>query len=296
MLTKMRRAAVLVAAAAVLSGPSVALADDKPPLPIVVDGDNHSGVVDTSVTDIGSPPQRRPPTDEISDRSGNRVVCRYTAMLLPTDLTIEVRAGIKGRYYWLDCTDGRHTVAWVPESSAANGQPQVSAGELAQQALNRLPLPAPDVHFNPNQSGGRPQTVVGVPTWFWVTSATYRTLTQTTSAGGVWARVVARPLRTEWRTGSPDAHNVVCDGAGTPYDTKQPASSQSSSCTTTYLRSSADQPRRGPDPNDRFFIGTVTTVWRVTWTGSGGASGSLADIRRQSNFPIAVAELQTENQ
>ncbi|HEY8827036.1 MAG TPA: hypothetical protein VIM17_04700, partial [Jatrophihabitantaceae bacterium] len=78
---------------------------------------------------------------------------------------------------------------------------------------------------------------------------------QTTSAGGVTATVTARPVSTVWSTGSPDAPDVSCDGPGVPYDARRAPSEQSTDCSTTYARSSAGQPRTGPDQNDRFFVG-----------------------------------------
>jgi hypothetical protein len=107
--------------------------------------------------------------------------------------------------------------------------------------------------------------------------------------------VTATPIDTYWESGSADAPNVTCDGPGTPYDTSRPASEQHTDCYTVYSRSSADQPQRGPSPNDRYFIAAVTVTWRVSWVGAGGSTGSLPTIRRRTTFPIAVGEVQTVN-
>jgi hypothetical protein len=295
MLRPSRLLAAAVLPGALISSQGVAFAGKPPtPPPIVVDTDNHGGVVDTSVTDIGAPAHRSRGASLASRRSGSHVTCKYTEMLIPTSLTVEVRDGVPGQIYWLDCSNGLHSVAWVPHRRGPTAPPRVSAGQLAQQAVNQLALPAPDVHYNPNLVDGRIATVVGVPTWFWVTAASYRTLAQTTAAGGVWARVVARPARTEWQTGTPDARNIVCNGPGTAYNPSQPT--RTSACTTTYMQSSAHEPQRGPDPNNRYFVATVTTVWQVSWTGNGGARGTLPEIRRQTTFLIAVAEVQAVNQ
>jgi hypothetical protein len=86
---------------------------------------------------------------------------------------------------------------------------------------------------------------------------------------------------------------VVCGGPGRAYDPNRPAREQSSDCTHTYPRSSAEQPQSGPDQNDRFFTVTVTVYWQVSWTGSGGSGGALPEIARTTSFPLRVVERQT---
>ena len=171
----------------------------------------------------------------------------------------------------------------------------VTPGELAQQAVDQLPLPTPQAQHNPNRMDGRPQTVVGVETWWWVDPASFRPITHTVRAGPVWATVTAQPVSTFWRSGSANADDVRCTGPGTPYDTARPADAQHTDCFTVYRRSSAGQPQSGPDPNDRYFTASVTVTWQVTWVGAGGAAGALPPLTRTSTFPIAVAEVQTVN-
>jgi hypothetical protein len=191
---------------------------------------------------------------------------------------------------------------WFPDAAPpVNGTPLPPAAVaaspvvLARQAFGRLPLPVPRVHHSPDATGGRPQTVVGVQTWLWVDPATFAALTQTVSVGPVWATVTARPVSTVWSTGSPDAAPATCPGPGVAYDPRRAPGGQSTYCSTVYLRSSAGQPQTGPSDNDRFFTGSATTIWRVSWVGSGGAGGQLPDLQRTSSFPIAVAELQAVN-
>ena len=171
----------------------------------------------------------------------------------------------------------------------------VTPGVLAARAVNFLPLPAPAVNHSPDRIGGIPETVVGIPTWWWVSPASFRVLRQTTAAGGVSATVTAIPVSTIWSPGEPGLPPLVCAGAGTPYDPSVPATAQSTNCATTYTRSSAGQPQTGPDPNDRFFTASATTTWRVTWVGSDGTAGVLPALTRTTTFPIAVAELQAVN-
>lgn len=276
--------------------PQPALAGDQDPPVVVTSGDGIG--IDTSVAGPGS---RGSSVDVAPVSTGSRVSCAYQPDASNHSAGIpewEVRhphTGEQGAWFFRQCTDGSFTVVWVPSSNSTPGVPRVTPGQLATQAANYLPLPAPDVHHSPDASGGRPQTVVGIDTWFWVSASSFTTLEQTTSAGGVSATVTAQPVSTVWTTGSADASGVACGGPGVPYDVHRAPSQQSTYCSTTYARSSAGQPRIGPDQNDRFFVGQATTVWRVTWTGTGGASGALPELRRSTPFRLAVAELQAVN-
>jgi hypothetical protein len=108
----------------------------------------------------------------------------------------------------------------------------------------------------------------------------------------VWAEVTATPVSTTWDAGDGSAP-VTCAGPGTAYDRSLPESQQSTDCSHTFRRSSADQPQTGSSVNDRFFTVTVTTSWQVTWTGSAGGGGTLPVLTTSSSFPLAVAQRQT---
>ncbi len=287
---------VAVLATSAVAGPAAAETNG----PVVVQ-DNNGGI-DTSVIDPGSPGSSTPGGGTVVPvRGGPAVTCTYVPDTsqhsggAPAWEQQSPHASGTGAWYFRSCTDGTFTPVWIPTGTATPGVPTVTPIQMAQQAYNYLPLPAPDVRHNPDRQGGRPQTVVGLPTWLWVSGSSFRVLTQTTSAGAVSATVTATPSGTDWTTGSPDAADVHCPGAGTAYDPTRPAAQQSTDCATTYRRSSAGQPRTGAGANDRFFVGTATTTWRVTWTGTGGTGGTLPDLRRTSRFPLAVAELQAVN-
>ncbi len=265
--------------------------------PIVVVGDNNGGI-STGVFDPGTDPTR----GGTSANESSAVTCSYRPDTSnhssgpPQWERDAPHLREEGAWFFRQCSDGSFTVVWIPADAGSPNAPRVSPGELAVQAANYLPLPAPAVHHNPDQTEGRPQTVVGVPTWLWVAEGSFSTLRQTTSAGGVSATVTARPVSTIWTTGSEDAAGLVCSGPGVPYDPSREPEGQSTYCSTMYSRSSAAQPQTGPLPNDRYFTGTATTVWRVSWTGSGGTQGTLPDLRRTSTFRLAVAEIQAVNQ
>jgi len=305
-----RSLAVIVAAVGLLVfvGPSVR-ADAGGPGPIQVRGDNKGGNVDTTVTVPGSNPSAfagsassgRLAAAGVS--SGLSVTCTYAAPRADGHLFREFRGSDPGQYFFVSCTDGSRQLVWFPDAAPPRNGDALAAraavlspAVLARQAFGRLPLPAPRVHHSPDATGGgRPQTVVGVQTWLWVDPVTFGALTQTVSVGPVWATVTARPVSTVWATGSPDAAPATCPGPGVAYDPRRVPSVQSTYCSTVYLRSSAGQPQTGPSDNDRFFTGSATTTWRVSWVGSGGAGGQLPDLQRTSSFPIAVAELQAVN-
>jgi hypothetical protein len=274
-----------------------ALAGSHHPSTVVTSGDGIG--IHTSVSAPGSAAASAAYTAPVSRGSG--VSCTYSPDIsnhsagIPDWETRNPHTGQQGAWFFRQCTNGSFTPVWIPAGNSTPAVPRVTPGQLATQAVNYLPLPAPAVHHSPDFSGGRPQTVVGIDTWFWVSPSSFTRLVQTTSAGGVSATVTARPVSTVWATGSADAPGVVCDGPGVAYDVGRAPSEQSTYCSTTYARSSAGQPRTGPDENDRFFVGSATTVWHITWTGTGGATGTLPDLRRSTPFRLAVAELQAVN-
>jgi hypothetical protein len=129
--------------------------------------------------------------------------------------------------------------------------------------------------------------LVGLAEWVWVQPKQWRTITKRVSAGAVWAQVSATPKQLTV-TPSGGVPGVQCNGPGTPFDPRQPVDQQRSDCTVTFTRSSAGQPGGA-------YAVTVTVVWAVTWTGSGGAGGALPDMPRSSTFQLRVAEGQTTN-
>jgi len=297
-----KRVAAISALVWVFGLPAPAAADPGDPPPITVSTGDGFGV-DTRVTAPGKPGSRNNGNRATVVSRGGGVTCTYQfdgsnySGGWPQEIINGPTPGVDGAWYYRGCSNGSFDLVWVPNSApTVVALPRVTPEQLAVQAAKYLPLPAPDVHHNPDRgAGGRPETVVGVETWLWVSPGSFRTLRQTTAAGGVSATVTATPISTMWRTGSPDAPDVECAGPGVPYDPTRDPATQRTYCSTTYARSSASQPQTGPDPNDRFFLGSVTATWRVTWTGTGGTSGNLPPLRRTTTFRLAVAELQAVN-
>ena len=161
-----------------------------------------------------------------------------------------------------------------------NAAPAAPA-DLAQQAWNALRLPVPDVHTAPPRGA---RGLVGLPEWVWVPRAQWRGLSKRASAGAAWAQVRALPKQLSIEPGAGLA-TVTCAGPGTAYDPSRPTSGQRTDCSYTYTKSSASQPGAA-------YRVRVTAVWGGTWIGSGGAGGTLPDIRRTATFDLRIAEGQ----
>jgi hypothetical protein len=281
------RAALLVSLAAATMLSTSAEAGDKPPV-VIVEGDSSNGAINTTVTAPGTPAS---PVGSAanSSSSDSGVTCTWTAESdYSQDLFQWLGSDPDGTWYDVECSDGSTYVAVYVPPAAANIPPAVVlAGTMARTAANQLVLPKPSARRNPAGPA-----LANLATWWWLDPADWRPLTQRTQAGPVWAQVTATPTSTTWDPGDGSAP-VVCDGPGTAYDTSRPASAQSTQCSYTYRRSSADQPQTGPSINDRFFTVTVTTTWQVTWVGTAGSSGTLPVLTTSSSFPLAVAQRQT---
>lgn len=196
-----------------------------------------------------------------------------------------------GGYYWRKCggqladpiVSTGHLGTYSP--AGAPGGPPVDPAALAQQALQRTPLPAPAIAMAP---GGDIPLLVNLPTFLWIDGAQWRPVSASASAGGVTSTVTAVPKRVVWEMGQGDV--VVCNGPGVPYnrnlaDDDQPPGN----CRFTYPASSARSP-------DRTFTVTATIEYGVTWSASGAAGGGdLGISRRTSTTTVSVAEIQVLN-
>jgi hypothetical protein len=283
-----RRAATCVLCLVPLALSPRAWADDDP---VSVEGDKFGGYVDTTVTIPGTESGTATGGGSGSAAHGEDALsCTWTEEPeFAQSLWDWMGAGEPGgRWYDVRCSDGSVYIGvYVPPASDSVPPDVALAGSLARTVVNRLQLPDPQVGQSPVG-----QALVGLPTWWWVEPGTWRVLRQRTSAGPVWAEVTATPVSTSWDPGD-GSEPLICSGPGTAYDRSRPESVQSTDCSYTYRRSSAQQPQTGPNANNRFFTVTVTTTWQVTWRGSAGSGGQLPALTRTSSFPLAVAQRQT---
>jgi len=172
--------------------------------------------------------------------------------------------------------------AYVPPGGPA--EPAVDPVDLAAEALERTPLPEPQITMAP--APDIPQ-LVNLTTYLWVPADQWQPETVSASAGGVTSTVTATPTRVIWDMGQGDT--VVCDGPGLPYNPSLPDEAQPSDCHYTYRRSSAGQPGQA-------YQVTATVEWETTWTVSGAAGGgSLGTTTSSSTTSVQVAELQSLN-
>jgi hypothetical protein len=173
-------------------------------------------------------------------------------------------------------------IAATPVSCSPSGpDTTITPQQLAQQAWKGMRLPLPDVRTAPPRGSSG---LVGLPEWVWVPRGQWRPQTKQASAGGVWARVTATPERMTVKPGA-ELPSLSCSGPGTAYDPHKPASGQHTDCSVTYPRSSAAEP-------GGVYRATVTVTWTGSWTGAGGAGGTLPDITRSTTFTLPVAEAQ----
>jgi hypothetical protein len=164
--------------------------------------------------------------------------------------------------------------------SIATGTPPVTPQQLMIQAYGELRVPS----LSPATAPPRGHDgLVGLPEWFWIPAASWHPLSVTVSAGAVWATVTATPVGLTFEPG-PDMSPVTCHGPGTEYDPAEPATSQHTGCSYTYLLPSAGLP-------GNVYQASVSITWRVDWIGSGGAGGVLASaLSVPAAFSIPVAQ------
>jgi hypothetical protein len=170
---------------------------------------------------------------------------------------------------------------WVP--NGAPRRPAVDPAQLARDARDRVPLPAPGIGMNPAPSQDQ---LVQLATWLWIDGAQWHPVTASASADGVSSTVTATPARVVWNMG--DGASVTCAGPGSAYDPAHPDATPP--CSYTYKRSSAGQPGSA-------FKVTATTVWQVTWVASGAAGGGDLGTVQRTSAPVTVrvAEAQAIN-
>ena len=168
---------------------------------------------------------------------------------------------------------------WRPTAPPGYGGARVTAAGLADQAIARLNLGAPDIGFAPN--AGR-TGLVGLPVWMWtqVSARTWGPATASAAVPGLSVRATARATRIVWSMG--DGESVTCRGPGTPYSRRAPQAS-SPTCGYVYRSSSAGEP-------DHAFRVLATTTWAISWAG-GGKSGRVTQTR-SSSLSVRIGELQ----
>lgn len=172
---------------------------------------------------------------------------------------------------------------WVTTGPNQPAVAAVSPAVLAQQAVSRLPLPAPSIEMAPPSDRDQ---MVNVSSWLWVGSAAWRSLSATAAAGPVSATATAAPAEVVWNMG--DGHWVTCDGPGVPYSSSDP--NATTYCSYTWPSSSADQP-------GGVYRVTATVYYQAAWSAAGAPGGGNLGLVAgpSSSVAVAVAESQAIN-
>lgn len=290
------RGVVRAAAAALLFAGALLVTAGSAGAQVANAGKDDSGVTASAQNADKAPvpvgPRRR--GSPATCTAGNGTVGRVQYVPLPADLlTDEQKAQIAqgGGIYWKTC-GGQSQSKYYPGTGnggifippRTRGGPPADPGELADEALERTPLPEPAISMSP-----RPEIpqLVNLPTFLWIPAEQWRPFTASATAGPVTSTVTATPKRVIWDMGQGD--QVVCAGPGLPYDPNLSDEDNPSTCRFTYRRSSGNQP-------GRTFTVTATMEWDTTWTVTGAAGGGgLGTLRRSSSTDVIVAELHALN-
>jgi hypothetical protein len=181
--------------------------------------------------------------------------------------------------------DGRATT----QVRAVPAPPGV-ARALARRMVTELP--ALDITMSPPMGVVVP---VGEPVFLSFDPRVWSTVVdRSLTAGGVTARVRARPVSFRASSGDPSEAYVEhrCPGPGRAFDRDDPASPatqarRSDACVLTYDTATGVQGRR-----DRWY-GDHTVIWRAEWTTDGVTWRSLGDIPRITVFTRQVRTVTT---
>lgn len=180
-----------------------------------------------------------------------------------------------------ECTDGSAAFdfRWVVPATPAN---------LASIARGRLVgvLPQPMLGSSPPVGTA---SIVGVPSFVEVTNWT-GVVSESECAGGLCVTVSATPALS-FLSGEAGAGRIACAGSGSRYDpdgaSMEEQASAPGACAHTFRL------RTGAEGRPVAWPGSVSVTWTISWTSSGGGSGSLPSVTRTSALPRAVQEVQS---
>ncbi len=189
-----------------------------------------------------------------------------------------------GGIYMATCPFGSGSggYVWLPQPPA--GMPP-SPAQLAQRAAASFTFAKPSGHRSPPEDlryQGYPFSYVNLWLFYWTNPGTWKTLTATARAGGVWATATATPSSLTFDPGDGSA-GVSCPGPGRRWmdvDGNNPPSG--GGCGYQYKRVTSSP-----------ITSTQTIKWRITWRGSGGTSGTLPDRSTSTSGQLQVMQIQT---
>lgn len=156
--------------------------------------------------------------------------------------------------------------------------------QLARQAFDSLTVPRPVMRRSPDESNsdaGVPYTWVNLWTWVWTDPVAWTPLTARATAGATWAEVTVTPRSLTFVPGD-GGKSVTCVGPGRPWtEADGNAAPGAGGCGYQYKHVSGSA-----------VTATMAIDWTVTWTGSGGTSGTLPALQTQATSTFAVQQIQ----
>jgi hypothetical protein len=161
--------------------------------------------------------------------------------------------------------------------------PAVDPAVLAQEAVDKMLLRAPEIGITPKPGG---KGVVGMPVYMWTEKGpeTYGPNVASASAGGITVTATAKVSKIVWNMG--DSKTVTCTTAGTPYKAEY-GKKPSPDCGHRYNVPSSTT------GSGKFHV-TATSTWTIDWVATSGPTGQLTEVRN-SAVDITVAEVQVLN-
>ena len=173
--------------------------------------------------------------------------------------------------------------------AAAAPPVQVDAATLAQQAVDTMQIPTPQIGIGPDFD----KVAVNLWTWLWIDEPDPVSLT--VSAGPVSVTATATLAQTEWSMGEPTenpdsaasavAPPLVCDGAGVAPVEGEFDWQEQPPCGYKYRWRSSPERTGGAGT----WPLTVTARWNVTWTATTGESGADT-LTASSTTAVRVGE------
>ncbi|HBF84934.1 MAG TPA: ATP/GTP-binding protein [Streptomyces sp.] len=171
-------------------------------------------------------------------------------------------------------------MVWAADPPTA---PAVDPAALAQEAVDKMLLRAPDIGITPKPGG---KGVIGMPVYMWTEKGpeTYGPNVASASAGGITVTATAKVSKIVWTMG--DGKTITCTTAGTPYKAEY-GKKPSPDCGHRYSVPSSTT------PSGTFHV-TATSTWAIDWEATSGPTGQLTEVR-DSAVDITVAEVQVLN-
>ena len=174
---------------------------------------------------------------------------------------------------------------WAPSAGSAGAPILVDPVSLAEKAVERMELAAPEIGMTP-MSAGAP-LLVGMDAWLWVDNAGPRgfgPITRTATAGPTSVTATAEVAKVVWDMG--DGTRITCRSAGIPWSPAK-GTGASPSCGHRYLTPSTQR-------DDGTFKVRATTYWQVDWSGAGQSGRITFTMSGERQQPVTeVQVLQT---